>query len=126
MNFLLSFDSIHKNLSKYLTFNFYYLLSAALACKSAFSYTCESLVNRNMRQYKPNIFFPNESILVKIITKKKIYNICLRIHIESKFNLGINIWIIDLKETMYEFFQVDVAVSVKIKDRKESFTNDSR
>ena len=48
------------------------------------------------------------------------------VHIKSKFNLSFHIWIVNLKKTMHELLQVDVAIAVQIQHSEKSLCYDTR
>ena len=69
---------------------------------------------RYVREHQSDIFLLDVTIPVEII------------HIESEFDLCIEIGIENLKEAMDEFLKVNELVTVKIQNGEESLTNDAR
>ena len=58
-----------------------------------------------------------EKLYKKIVTKY--------LHIESEFEFGFSVGVVDLEETVHEFFQVNVAAVVQVKNSKEALANNS-
>ena len=47
------------------------------------------------------------------------------LHIESEFEFGFSVGVVDLEEAVHEFFQVNVAAVVQVKNSKEALANNS-
>ena len=78
-----------------------------------------------MRQNQTNIFFPDEPVLIEIITKVNWIRYEKKLHVESQFNLSFHVRIVYFEKTVNELLQINIAVAIQIQDSEKSLTNDS-
>lgn len=102
MNFFLRLNTVKENLT-----------STALASEATFTLEGHSLVNRYVGENQADILLADEPILVKIVD------------IECELDLGLNVGVVDLEESMHEFLQIDEVVTVEVEHCEEPLSDDS-
>jgi hypothetical protein len=90
-----------------------HLPSTALASEATFTLEGHSLVNRYVGENQTDILLADEPILIKIVD------------IECELDLGLNVGVVDLEESMHEFLQIDEVVPVEVEHCEEPLSDDS-
>jgi hypothetical protein len=92
-----------------------YLLSTSVHGEATLGLNFKlSLVDGHVRQNQANIFFPDEPILIEIVTKVIWIRYGKKLHVESQFNLCFHVRIVYFEKAVDELLQINIAIAIQI------------